>query len=511
MNSGERNPLLFAEQISKSFPGILALDRVDLQVFKGEVHALVGENGAGKSTLINVLSGVYSDYSGRIYIEGIERTFKNPKDAQDAGIATIHQELNLVDYLSVSENIFLGREFKNKYGLLDQRRMEESARDILSEFVLNINPDALIAQLKVGQQQVVEIAKALSTQARVIIMDEPTSALSEKEVQSLFRIINLLKRNGCAIIYISHKLDELFKIAERITIMRDGKVIDTDMIQNLTYDQIVSKMVGRKVNDFFLKLSPKTGEKVLTVNRLSLKHPQLEDQFVLKKINFSVNEGEILGIYGLMGSGRTELFESLFGLHSKDLIDNEIFIDGASVKINSPLEAIELGMVLIPEDRKREGLVSLMTIRENFSLPNIKKIKSFIFLSKKKEVDLSKEYINKLDIKVLSINQNINELSGGNQQKVVIGKWLATKPRILLMDEPTRGIDVNAKNEIYKLIGRLADTGLAIIIISSELNEIMAICNRIITLSDTRLSGEFTGEKITEENLIKAVFPEINN
>jgi ribose transport system ATP-binding protein len=504
--SSTNNVIIEAKQISKSFPGVLALDKVDLNVYTGKVNAVVGENGAGKSTLMNILSGVYTEYDGELVLNDQMVAFKDTTDARNEGISIIHQELQLVPHMSIAENIFLGREPLNRAGIIDDKAREKEAKSILGKLDFYSDVNEKVSTLRVGQQQVVEIAKALSFDVRVLIMDEPTSALSESETNTLFKLIRSLTSEGVAIIYITHKMDELTQLADYVTIMRDGCSIRESAVENITVDEIVKLMVGRDIKDFFVKKQHEKGKVRLKVDDVSLKTPQKSGKFLLKDISFAVRASEVLGIYGLMGSGRTELFETIFGLHTSQA-KGTVNIEGKQVKINSPADAIQAGIALIPEDRKSDGLVLEMTIARNISLASLGNILSSGMLSQTLEQNQADTYREKLNIKSYSSNQQVIKLSGGNQQKVVVSKWLVTDPNVLMLDEPTRGIDVNAKNEIYKLINDLASQGMAIVLVSSELPEIMAISDRIITICEGRLTGEFERSDFSEEKILKAALP----
>ncbi len=500
------NVVLQARSISKAFGGIKALDGVSLEILAGKVNAIVGENGAGKSTLMKILSGVHREYEGQVVLDGKPVTFANPREAQDNGIAIIHQELNLIPYLSVAENVFLGREFVDRIGLIDYRAMRKETTKILERLDLHINPRIAVSGLRVGQQQVVEIAHALSLHARIVIMDEPTSAISKHEIEILFGLIRSLTAQGVAIVYITHKLDELFQIADTVTVLRDGKLVGSSPIQDVTHDDIVRMMVGRDMKDFFVKANAVKPQDVLGVRDVCLAHPRRRDDYVVDHVSFGIKAGEVLGLFGLMGAGRTELLETIFGLHPKRS-SGSILLDGREVEVKSPTDAIGLGMGFVTEDRKLEGLILDMSVAANISLASLEQTERFGFLSGAIGNRLARDYIERLRIKTPSVKQIVENLSGGNQQKVVIAKWLATNPRILLLDEPTRGIDINAKNEIYRLISDLAKAGLAILMVSSELPEIMAIADRIIVLSEGKQTAEFTSSEATEELIMKAAIP----
>ncbi|WP_020600834.1 sugar ABC transporter ATP-binding protein [Spirosoma panaciterrae] len=498
--------MLVAEHITKRFAGVTALDGVCLEFLAGNVTAVIGENGAGKSTLMKILSGVYPDYEGQIRLHGKPVRFNSIRDAQACGIAIIHQELNLIPYLSIMENIFLGREITTRWGTLDQKAMQSKTRELLDKLNLPIDPDTLVAELKVGQQQVVEVAKALLVESEIIIMDEPTSAITESEVAVLFTIINNLRRENKAIVYISHKLDELFTIADRYVVLRDGKTIESGSMQGIDHDALIRKMVGRDINTARRKTTDRVHDALLTVENLCLKHPVRLQENQLRNISFRVGRGEIVGLFGLMGAGRTELLETLFGLHSKRS-SGTVSLDGQLVRVKAPADAIRLGMALVPEDRKKDGLVLGMDVQTNISLTALEKVERAGLLSQSKEVALAKQYIADLQIKTPSGKQAAKNLSGGNQQKIVLSKWLATHPKLLMLDEPTRGIDVNAKNEIYKLILQLADEGMGILVVSSELPEIMAISDRVLVMSEGVLTAEMAIQDASEDAILKAAIP----
>ncbi|MGF1638849.1 MAG: sugar ABC transporter ATP-binding protein [Cyclobacteriaceae bacterium] len=498
--------MLRVENISKRFPGVIALDQVSLEIEPGKVTAIIGENGAGKSTLMKILSGVYTSYDGRIFYKGQEIRFAGTKDAEKAGIAIIHQELNLIPYLSISENIFLGREILNKLGWLDKKKMHEKTLELLQSLKLFVNPNTPVYQLKVGQQQVVEIAKALLLDSEVIFMDEPTSAISDSEVEILFDIIRELKAKGKAIVYISHKLDELYKIGDVYIVLRDGKFIDSGDLQQINHDELIRKMVGREM--LYTRKTPHTSSKptILEIKDLWVDHPEKIGEKLIKNVSFELRAGEILGIFGLMGAGRTELLEAIFGLYPKKC-SGETIIDGMQVNISKPGDAIDAGLALVPEDRKRDGILPGMDIQSNISITRLQSIEKMGLLSQVKEANLAKKYMDELKVKASSAQQEIQNLSGGNQQKVVLAKWLATHPKVLLLDEPTRGIDINAKNEIYKIILQLAQEGLGVVLVSSELPEIMSISDRILVMAEGKITAEFSTALTNEEAVLKAAIP----
>ncbi len=481
------------KNITKTFPGVKALDNVSFELRSGEVMALLGENGAGKSTLMKILSGVYTRDSGSMEIFGKEYGDLTPKQAQAAGVAIIHQELNMCRHLTVAENMFLGRE--KMHGItLNNAAMEKEAKAILDELKIDIEPSQTVGELAVSKQQMVEIAKALSTNARVLIMDEPTSALTAKEIDDLFRIIKKLKDDGCGIVYISHRLEELSAIVDRVTIMRDGEYITSGNFTDFTMDQIITNMVGREIKEKFPRVECPKGKKVFEVKNLNAGH-------MVRDISFSLYEGEIVGFAGLMGAGRTETTRAIFGVDPKE--SGSIFLDGKELKITCPMDAIKAGIVLAPEDRKKDGLCTKLSIRENLALPNLDIIcnKAGV-ISSKVEDELCDKAVKNLRIKTPNIEVNADSLSGGNQQKVVVGKWLARNSRVVIFDEPTRGIDVGAKVEIYNLMNELKKQGIAVMFVSSEMPEVMGIADRIIVMCDGRITGELTAKETTQNEIL---------
>ncbi len=500
--------VLVAQNITKKFSGVTALDGVTIELQAGKVTAIIGENGAGKSTLMKILSGVIADYEGHILFNDNRVSFDDPRKAQQCGIAIIHQELNLIPHLSITENIFLSRELTNSWGFLDKAAMRARVTELLKQLKLNADPDTLIVDLKVGQQQLVEIAKALLTDAGVIIMDEPTSAISDSEVEALFAVINDLRANNKAIAYISHKLDELFKIADNYIILRDGKTVEAGDMAAITRKQIIGKMVGRDLHILQKSAIDTTAKPLLSVNNLNLTHPENTERILLNNICFNLNAGEVLGIFGLMGAGRTELLESIFGLHRK--ATGTISINSTDTRFTCPADAIKAGIALVPEDRKKDGLILGLDVKSNISITTLNDLKTGGLLNDKKEHALADEYIASLKIKTSSAKQTVKNLSGGNQQKVVLAKCLATKPIVLMLDEPTRGIDINAKNEIYKLILELAANGMGIIMVSSELPEILAISNRILVMCEGSITAEIQAADATEDLIMKAAITPVN-
>jgi ribose transport system ATP-binding protein len=495
--------MLVAKNITKKFSGVTALSHVNLALHPGKVNAIIGENGAGKSTLMKILSGIYTQYEGDIIFNNKVVRFSNTKEAEEGGIAIIHQELNLVPYMSVSENIFLGRELTNGFGIVDRKKMNDETRKVLRRLNLDVNPDTLVEKLKVGQQQMVEIAKVLYSDAAVIIMDEPTSAISDKEVEQLFKVISQLKAEGKTVAYISHKLRELFTIADRFVVLRDGETVDEGQMASITHDELIRKMTGRKLSFQKSGKSVKGTEELLTVSNISLRHPVFRFNNILSNISFTLHKGEILGVYGLMGAGRTELMEVIFGLHAKNT-SGEISVHRKCRKIKSPADAISNGIALVPEDRKLHGLVLNLTIKSNISLTVLRQLENWgLLLNAKKEKKLSAYYISSLAIKTSSDKNMAKNLSGGNQQKIVLAKWLATNPQVLLLDEPTRGIDVNAKAEIYNLMKKLAAQGMGIIMVSSELPEILAVSDRVLVMCEGELTATIPIEEATEQEILK--------
>lgn len=470
------------------------MDDVHFDLRRGEVHVLLGENGAGKSTLVKILSGAYRKTSGQIRLGDKEMDIHNPHHAQELGISIIYQEFNLVPQLSTGENIFLGREQIHIPGLINQREIFASAQCILDDLGVEIEARKLVGELGVAQQQMVEVAKALSLEARILIMDEPTSALTEHEIVELFATIRRLKEKGVSVIYISHRLEELFEIGDRVTVLRDGKYVGTRNVSDVTTSVLINMMVNRELKAHFPKLKAALGEEVLRVSGLSIKG-------VLDDINLSVYRGEVLGIAGLLGSGRTELARSLFGV---DKIDSgEIYIKGKRQRIKSPRRAINLGLGLLTEDRKSQGLIMILSTKDNICLPSVERFSRLGFVDTKEESQAATQYVRDLHIKTPSLHQQVMFLSGGNQQKVVISKWLCRQADILIFDEPTRGIDVGSKVEIYQLMNQLTARGAAIIMISSELPEILGMSDRIAVMNAGRIAEEFSAEDATQEKILQ--------
>ncbi|MDO4276881.1 MAG: sugar ABC transporter ATP-binding protein [Eubacteriales bacterium] len=482
------------EHITKEFPGVKALNDVQFSLKSGEVLAFLGENGAGKSTLMKILSGVYTKDSGTIKVNGQVIENMNTHRAQELGIAIIHQELNMCAHLTVAENIFLGRE-ECKSGVLNNRDMNKKAKAILDKLKIDLNPNTLVGDLQVSKQQMVEIAKALSTNAKILIMDEPTSALTSKEIEELFRIIRQLREEGCAIVYISHRLEELQNIADRVIILRDGCYVTDMNFADTNLDEIVSYMVGREITEKFPRVQCARGKKIFEVKNLNAGR-------MVRDINLELYEGEIVGIAGLMGAGRTETTRAIFGVDPKE--SGEILLDGKPVKIEKPLDAIKAGIVLAPEDRKKDGLCTKLSVGDNIALPNLDQLcNSLGVVDRKKEASMIKKAVENLKIKLPNAEVDSGSLSGGNQQKVVVAKWLARNSRVVIFDEPTRGIDVAAKVEIYNLINELKLQGIGVMIVSSEMPEVMGISDRIIVMCDGRITGELSAAEATQDRILR--------
>ena len=492
------------QDIVKEFPGVKALDGVSFTLEEGEVHALVGENGAGKSTLMKVLSGVYphGTYQGQILVDGKPRAFAGIRDSENAGIAIVFQELSLVKELTVGENIFLGRE-PSRMGVVNWSELYHRTTKLLEDLNLAIDPRVRVGSLGIGRQQLVEIAKALSQNARILVLDEPTAALTEAEVETLFEILQNLTARGVGIIYISHKLDEVFSIADRITVLRDGQTVRTEPKSSLTKDKVIAAMVGREVGNIFPTPHHELGPVALEVRGLTVLSDDSGRRKLVDNVSFAVRKGEVLGIAGLMGSGRTEMLMAVFGAIASDF-SREILVEGKPVRIASPSEAIEHGIAFVTEDRKRYGLILEQTIVDNMTLAGLHDISGAFVTDRTREMVAANGPMKSLRIKANSPLTVAGTLSGGNQQKVVLGKWLLTNPKILFLDEPTRGIDVGAKQEIYAEINKLAVSGLAIVLVSSELPEVLGLSDRVLVLREGKVTGEFTREDATPERVMAA-------
>lgn len=497
-------PLLKLEHISKRFPGVLALDDVQFDVYPGEVHALLGENGAGKSTLIKIISGVHKPDTGTITLDNQSRIFNNPREAKEVGIATIYQELGLYPELSVAENIFMGHAPRQRMGPfsgIDWKQMEARAAELLAELdIYDLDVTQKIGTLNVGNRQRVEIAKALSLDARILIMDEPTAALTESDVERLFEIVRLLRQRGVGIIYISHRLQEVFELADRVTVLRDGNYIGTQPVSEVTEQDLITMMVGRQIEDLYPKENAEIKDVVLEVRNLNAEP-------YTRNVSFQVRAGEIVGMAGLVGSGRSETAQVIFGVHPAE--SGDVFIDGKKVNIHHPSDAVKHGLAYVPEDRGTQGLVKQMSIRQNASMAILRAVSNLTFINPLKEFRVARQAIDQLSIRATGPEQIAEKLSGGNQQKVVVSKWLASEPKVLIMDEPTRGIDVGAKAEIHRLMSQLAaERGLAILMISSELPEILGMSDRILVMRAGKIVAEFTREEADQEKIAGAMMSE---
>jgi ABC-type sugar transport system ATPase subunit len=482
--------------ITKEFPGVIALDDVSFSCRAGEIHALVGENGAGKSTLMKILAGVYHPDNGEMRLSGNLVRFSTPGDAQKAGIGIIYQEFNLLPWLNVTENILLGNLPRGRFGFVDWTRAYERAQKALARLGVRLDLRQRVIDLSVAQQQLLEIAKVLSmhTHLSIIIMDEPSAVLAGHELEQLFEVVRTLKEQGVTIVYISHRLGEVFEIADRVTVLRDGRVVGTDDVANLNKPLLIGMMVGRTLDETFPVAEENMGETLLEVRNLSASKLDLQD------INFSLRKGEILGLAGLVGAKRTELVMALFGVVTVD--SGQLWLDGRRIPLGNPRKAIRMGIALIPENRKEQGLIMSQSVRHNISLIILERLRKFLFINEKRECDTVRKQIDDMNIKTPSLEQEVGYLSGGNQQKVVLGKWLASAPKLTILDEPTRGIDVGSKIEIYQIIRDLAKKGTAVILISSELQEIIGMSDRILVMSRGRIAGELSRQEASEERIL---------
>lgn len=485
--------VLAAEGIVKQFPGTLALDNVHMEVCKGQSNALVGENGAGKSTLMNIISGVFKADAGKVTFMGKEVSFSSPTDAQKAGIGFVHQELCVCPHLKVSENIFMGRIPVNRLGTIKKKRLYGDTKKLLDLFGVSFTPDTLVGELSTAEQQIVEIAKALSLDCQLIIFDEPTSSLTEAETETLFQIIDDIKKKGISVLYISHRLPEIFRLCEVCTVLKDGYYVDTVETKDVTSDDIIRMMVGRNIENLYPKKSSAIGETVLKVTNFN-------SAGLFNDIHFEVKKGEVLGFYGLVGAGRTELWRAICGIDEHD--SGEIVYEGNKLDISCYKDAIDAGFAYLTEDRKTQGLFLELPICQNTSASKLTNIQRGAIIDKEKENALCEKYVSELNIKIASIADKVASLSGGNQQKVMIGKWLAIGPKLLVMDEPTRGIDVGAKAEIHNMLRELSNNGINVIIISSELPEVIGMSDRVIVMHEGWITGEITGEDMCEEVII---------
>lgn len=489
------NQVIEMTDISKSFGAVHVLKNVSFSLDKGEIHALMGENGAGKSTLMKILTGIYPKDTGVIRVGGEEVEFSGPKDAEEKGIAVIHQELNIIPQLTVMENMFLGRDLTSAFGVLRTKEMKARTKEYLGRLGVQIDPDTEAGTLSIGQQQMVEIARALSLNAEVLIMDEPTAALTEREIEALFTVIRDLRKQGVGIVYISHRMEEIFALCDRISVLRDGTFVGTEIIKETTLDRIVQMMVGRELGERFPERSVKPGAERLRVENLS-------DGGILQDISFTARQGEILGVAGLMGAGRTEIMRTLFGVVPKK--SGRVVLDGQEITIRKPEDAIRHGIAFVTEDRKAEGLVLELSVRENIALPNLTALSRNGLLAVGKEKHLVRDMITRLNIKTRDAEQHVKSLSGGNQQKVVIGKWLGIQPKVLILDEPTRGVDIGAKKEIYHIMNELTAEGVTIIMISSELPEILGMSDRILVMHEGKLTAVMDACDATQETIMHA-------
>ncbi len=488
-------PILELSGISKRFPGVLALDDVGLKLYPGSVTALVGENGAGKSTIVKILTGIYQPDGGTIRIDGSAKRFATPHTATLSGVTAIHQETVLFDELSIAENIFLGHAPRNRLGLIDWSAMHTRAADMLANVGADVDPTAKLRDLGIANKHLVAVARALSVEARIVIMDEPTAALSHKEINELYALIESLRQTGKAILFISHKFDEIFKIADRFAVFRDGREIADGLIDDITPDDLVQMMVGRSVDQIFPARQHHQGTEVLRVAGYC--HPtEFQD------IGFSLHEGEILGFYGLVGSGRSEFMQALFGITKPS--KGAVRIDGQIAVVRSPAEAINRGIVYVPEDRGKQGAVIGLPIFQNISLPSLSKTSRAGFIRLAEEFALARDYTARLDLRAASLDQDVGELSGGNQQKVVIAKWLATRPRVIILDEPTKGIDIGSKAAVHEFMAELASQGLAVIMVSSEIPEILGLSDRVIVMREGLMVEQFERDELTPEKLVRA-------
>jgi rhamnose transport system ATP-binding protein len=488
-------PILEMRGISQIFPGVKALDQVSIRLYSGQVIALIGENGAGKSTLVKILTGIYRPSEGEILLDGRPVQFTGAQAAIDAGVTAIHQETVLFDELTVGENIFLGHAPRTRFGTIDWRTINARSRDLLRQLESEIDPTIRLKDLSIAQRHLVAIARALSVEARIVIMDEPTAALSRKEIDDLFRIVEGLKRQGKAILFISHKFDELYEIAENFAVFRDGKAVGHGRLRETPQAEIVRMMVGRDVHDAFPKTAVEIGRTVLSVERYS--HPT-----EFRDISFELKRGEILGVYGLIGAGRSELCQSLFGITRPST--GQLALEGKTVEIRSPRDAIAAGIVYVPEERGRHGLALPMPIYQNMSLPSLAKTSRSGFLKAANELKLARQYAERLDLRAAALSVPVGTLSGGNQQKVVIGKWLATQPKVIILDEPTKGIDIGSKAAVHGFISELASQGLSIIMVSSELPEILGMSDRIMVMREGLMAGLYDRSEATAETLVRA-------
>ena len=489
-----KNPVLALSRVTKTFPGVTALSEVSLELFPGKVTALVGENGAGKSTVVKILTGIYQPDGGQIEIDGRPTRFPSAQDAGDAGVTAIHQETVLFDELSVAENVFLGHAPRGRFGLIDTAAMVDKAREILESIGAEIDPRTRLRELGIANKHLVAIARALSIDARVVIMDEPTAALSQKEIEELYELVEELKSQGKAILFISHKFDEIFRIADNYTVFRDGTLVGSGAIADVSEAELVKMMVGRDVSQIFPDRDHNVGDEVLVVE--GYEHPT---EFA--EISFTLRRGEIVGFYGLVGAGRSEFMQALFGITRPSA--GEVTIDGERAVIRSPADAVGQGIVYVPEDRGKQGAITALPIFQNVTLPSLGRTSKNGFLRLAEEFRLAREYTERLDLRAASLDTDVGNLSGGNQQKVVIAKWLATQPKVIILDEPTKGIDIGSKAAVHEFMAELAAQGLAVIMVSSEIPEIIGMSDRVIVMREGRIAAELSGDQKTPETLVR--------
>ncbi len=503
----DRTPILSMEHIDKSFPGVHALDDVQFEVYPGEILALMGENGAGKSTLMKILIGVYRKDRGEITLNGTEIEPRTPYEAFTLGISVIHQELNLIPEMMVFENVFLGREMQQQgrtgrlLRRLNKMEMRQETKRLLAQLGANFEPDTVVKKLGVAQQQMVEIAKALSLDARIIIMDEPTSSLPQSDVGTLFKVMQELKQHGVSIVFITHRIEEVFEIADRVVVLRDGKNAGKMSIEEATMEKVITFMVGRTMDQMFPKQAVEIGKKVLSIQGLSRGKK-------VRNVSFHLCQGEILGLAGLVGAGRTETVRALFGIDKKD--SGEVWLDGQSIDLLSPQVSIQAGLGFVPEDRKLQGLILNMAVYQNVTLASLRQLTRALVIKRSAERTVTERFVKQLRIRTPGIRQLVKHLSGGNQQKVVLAKWLALHPKVLILDEPTRGIDVGAKAEIHALISQFAQQGMGVILISSELPELLGMCDRILVMSNGTITGKFSREEADQEKIMASAVVNVN-
>lgn len=503
-----KQKVLRMENVTKRFPGVIALKDVCIDLYEGEILGIVGENGAGKSTLMKVLSGSYStkDYEGDIFVDEKKVDFKSVREAQNAGIEMVYQEMNMVLDLSVAENLFVGN-LPMKNGFLDRKKLNADAKVLLKKIGLELNPKTIVRFLNSGQMQMLSILRAYSKKPKILIMDEPSTALTEQEVESLMQLMKDLKNEGIAVIYISHKLQEIYRICDRVTVIRDGQTISTRPIQEVQEQILIEEMVGRKVENLYPKETAVIGDEVLRLEHLSVPHPNIHGRYIVEDISFSLRKGEILGIGGLVGAGRSESIGAIYGQYTKG-VKKEVYLHGQKVNIRRPLDAIRLGIGFITEERKLNGLISVLSIRENMSVASLNKLSKHGFVDRKLEQEETKKQFEQLRIKAPSTETKVFQLSGGNQQKVILGKWLVSEPDILFIDEPTKGIDVGTKADFYHIMNELTKKGVSIIMVSSDMPELISMSDRCLVISGGRITAELTGDRITETNVMKAAIIE---